>query len=93
MKKKLEEAFKLLNALPIKYIDVRQRSLFHARVDGSPPVVSLITRATAATNRDRTRLVTVGERYQEVGQLGVGAMLSNEPLHVGDERATRTVRR
>jgi hypothetical protein len=39
------------------------------------------------------RLVTVGERYQEVGQLGVGAMLSNEPLHFGDERATRAVRR
>jgi hypothetical protein len=56
-------------------------------------VVPIIAGATAVINRDRARLLAVGERLQEVGQPGVPAMLSDEPLHVCNARVARTARR
>jgi hypothetical protein len=33
-------------------------------------------------DRKRTRLVAVGQRHQEIGQLGVGAVLCDEPFDI-----------
>jgi class 3 adenylate cyclase len=51
-------------------------------VDGSPPVVSLITRLAPIIDRKRPRLRAIGEDCQKLAQPQVGAMLGDEPLHV-----------